>query len=168
MQTVSLADVRLLTRAKAGEPAAIAQLWQQWRNPMWSVCRAMATDKAHAIELLRTLYAELPSVVRGWARDTSLCCHVATWVFRRLGAMLELPALPSIDVQAPQMVQVPSRTEASQRIAQLSPRVRLVYLIDLFFGCPASTTAALLNVDELDLRHARASAAWSMVSGGAS
>lgn len=168
VQTVSLADVRLLTRAKAGEPAAIAEIWQQWRNPLWSVCRAMADDKGGAIELLRALYAELPAAVRGWARDTALCCHVATWVFRRLGAILELPALSSIEAPAPHAVEVPSQEEAARRLARLSPRVRLVYLIDLFFGCPASTTASMLDVSELDLRHARSKAAWSLVAGGAS
>ncbi len=168
MQTVSLAEARLVTQAKAGETAALAQIWADWRTPLWSICLAMADDKPHALELLRALYAELPVVVRGWSRDTSLCCLVATWVFRRLHATLELAQLESIDAPAPAVVSVPSRKVVAERIARLSPRIRLVYLIDLFFGCPADTTAAILQVDEVALRHARAVAAWSLVAGGAS
>lgn len=168
MKTVSLADVRLLNQARSGDPAAVRQLWTQWRTPMWSVCRSMAADKAEAVALLQALYAELPLAVRGWARDEPMCCLVGTWVFRRVSASLELERVAGIEVHAPQTVCAPTRADAAVRIARLSPPVRLVYLVDLFFGCPASTTAALLGVDELDLRHARSAAAWSVVAGGAS
>jgi len=167
VSTVSLADARLLTRARSGDPRATAEVWTNWRNPLWSVCRAMAADKAEAIELLKELYADLPRAVRGWARDEPLCCLVATWAFRRLHASLELTDLTGIAVTVPETVATPDAALVSERLDRISPQVRLVYLIDLFFGCPASTTADLLGVSEQDIRQARSSAAWSMVAGGA-
>lgn len=163
VQPIALEEFRLLSRAKVGEPAALAAVWRNWRNAIWSICLAMARDREHALSLLKTLYGELRSVIRGWTTDTTPCCLVATWIFRRLHALLELPDLQSIDAPAPRAVSVPGHQQVAARVARLSPGLRLVYLIDLFFGCPAQKTAAILGVDEVALRHARAIAAWDLV-----
>jgi len=145
----------------------MSDLWTSWRNPLWSLCVAMAADNTQAIDLIKDLYADMPSAVRGWARDEPLCCLMATWAFIRLRANLELPALAGIEVTVPATVEAPDAASISDRVNRLTPQVRLVYLIDLFFGCPASTTAALVGASERDLRQARASAVWSIVAGGA-
>ena len=167
MSTVSLADARLLTRARAGEPSALTEMWTAWRGPLWSVCRAMAPQEAHAFELLKDLYGDLPTAVRDWARDESMCCLIATWAFGRLQTSLELAVATGIPVSVPERVVTPDPALVLRRVEALSPPVRLVYLIDLFFGCPASTTARMLGITEAQIRTARASAAWSMVAGEA-
>ena len=167
MQPVALQEFRLLTRAKSGEQAALAEVWRTWRNAIWSICLAMARDQEHALSLLKALYGDLRSVIGGWTPEITPCCLAATWIFRRLHGLLELPELQSIDAPAPRAVAVPSQHQVAARVARLSPGIRLVYLIDLFFGCPAQTTAAILGVDEVALRHARATAAWDLVKADA-
>lgn len=167
MSTVSLADARLLHAARSGAPHAAAAIWKQWRTPIWSVVLAMTQDKARALAELRELYQDLPSAARQWSPQEDLCCHISAWVFRRLQHSLELPEVAGIEVVVPHAVASPTQSQAAERIRSLAPQIRLVYLIDLFFRCPASVTAGLLGIAENDLRHARSNAAWAVVAGGA-
>ena len=162
----SLADRRLLHRLQAGEPAAFAALWADWRDAAWSACRAMQPDRDRAVGLLTRIYRELPRSARGWDARHPLCCLMGAHVFQSLGAALQLDLPAGIDPDIPPSVRAPTPQEVQARLSSLDPAVRLVYVADLLFGCPATTLAALLAVDEQQLRAARSAAAFAVVSGG--
>lgn len=162
----SLAEARLVRRLQAGEPGAFQELWGGWRDRCWSVISPMAEDRDQAVALLRDVYLGLPIAVRGWPLDTPLCCLVGCHVFLGVHRGLELPAIAGIEADIPPVLAAPDKAGVAGRIAAMPPHVRLVYLVDLFFGCPAATTAALVGQDEHQLRLARSKAAWSVVAGG--
>lgn len=164
---VSIADARLIQRLRRGEPAAWDELWGAWRNRCWSVVSPMGRDREHAISLLREVYRTLPGAVRGWSPGTPLCCLVGVHTYAVVAGAMELSSIDGIEVHVPEETHTPSPDHAVRTLASMPDHVRLVYLIDLFFGCPAGTTAALAGVDENDLRHARSVAAYAIVSGGA-
>ena len=160
-------DTRLLTRLQRGERAAFEDLWQRWRGAVWSVCVAMCAERSDAVALLQAVYGSLPRSVPGWAAPTPLCCHLGAHVFRVVHAQLELSPVVGIDVPTAGAVRVPDAATARDVLLRVEPHVRLVYLIDLFFHCPAPTLAQLLELDANDLRHARGMAAWRVIEGGA-
>lgn len=164
MHAVSLADVRLLKRAQAGEPAAHAQLWADWRDTIWSTCRAMTASDVTARALLDAHYQHLPTAVRQWPRDQPLCCLVAHWSHARIHQFLQLPPLTGITMPAATRAAPPLAKDIPTRLALVPPAIRLVYLLDLFYGCPAPTMASLLGVAETELRLARATAAWTLLT----
>jgi hypothetical protein len=164
--TIALGDVRLGRRLRVGEPAAFQILWLKWRDQCWSVCSAMSHDRAESVALLGGVYTGLPGVFRGHPGSCPLCCLVAGHVYSVVQRNLELPPLGGIGINVPSAVDTPDSALAARRVAAMSPNLRLVYLVDLFFGCPAANTAALTGANEDDVRAARSTAAWSVVSAG--
>lgn len=162
--TLSLADARLVRRLRSGETAAFQALWAAWRDRCWSVLRPMAASREEAVGLLRAVYLGLPQAVRSWPTDTALCCLVGGHVFRVARCELELPPITGIDAPVPLALSAPDREGVARRVAAMPANVRLTYLVDLIFGCPAATTAALVGEDEHQLRLARAQGAWSIVA----
>ncbi len=162
---VSMAEARLIQRLRRGEPAAWEALWGAWRDRCWSVVAPMGRDRAHAVALLAEVYRTLPGVVRSWSPGTPLYCLVGVHTYTTVAAAMELGTIDGIDIGVPTATHTPSADDAVRTLASLPDHVRLVYLLDLFFGCPAGTTATLAGVDELDLRHARARAAYAIVAG---
>jgi len=55
--------------------------------------------------------------------------------------------------------------EVVRRVSEFDPSVRLVYLLDLFFTCPAAGLARLTGLDEQVIRDARITACWALVAG---
>jgi hypothetical protein len=162
----SLAERRLLKRLCAGEPAAFAALWADWRDAAWTACRAMEPERDRAVALLARIYRELPQSVRGWDHRHAVCCLFGAHVFATLRDALQLPAPVGIEVDVPPTLRAPTDLEVRTRLSALDPTVRLVYVADLLFGCSAATLAELLTVDEQQLRAARSVAAFAVVSGG--
>lgn len=163
---VSLSDRRLFVRLRRGEPAAYRDLWAQWRNAVWSVCVAVQPDRAQAVGLLKAVYRELPAVVRGWPTDEPLCCLLGAHVYRVIRDQMELPDPAGIQVPVPSQVRAPSREHVRATLQGLPPMIRLVYTLDLFFGCSATTLARLLDVSEDELRHCRSVAAYGVIAAG--
>lgn len=161
---ISLADVRLLRRLRTGEPAAVAELWGAWRGKLWAVCQAMAPERADAVALLASLYGQLPAAARGWREDRPICCLLAGWMLPLIARALELPPVSGIHSPPPARVQRVGAAALPARLAALPPALRLVYLVDLMFCCPAATTAELSGLAEDQVRAARSAAAWSLVA----
>ncbi|MCB9780759.1 MAG: hypothetical protein H6742_19480 [Alphaproteobacteria bacterium] len=161
---VSLADARLVQRLRQGEPAAFDELWAQWQRPIWSLCNAMADDRAQALSLLQDVHGALSLACRGFAPDVSLCCHVSSLVYRRLQQRLELAPLDGIDIDVPAHTGPPPRAQLAARLRAVPAELRVVYLLDVFFHCPAGTLSQLLQCSEVDVRHARAQVAFALVA----
>ncbi|NOY25931.1 MAG: hypothetical protein GXP62_08680 [Oligoflexia bacterium] len=163
---VSMQDARAISRLKAGDGAALTDLWTRWKTPIWSLCRGMASDVEHARELLRDIYVHLPPAARGWSLDAPVCCQVSALVWSRLQRRLELRAPDGIDVHIPDHAAAPSRTVIAGKLAAIDPELRVIYLLDVFFRCPAATLARISGWGEADIRTARAAAAWQLVTVG--
>lgn len=161
---ISLSEARLVQRLRRGEPAALQELWARWRGPVWAVCRSMSADRASGVQLLAGLYAELGAQARAWQEDQPLCCAVAAWVLTGVKRELQLPDPTGIHAPLPDAAQRVDRPTAQRRLASLPPEIRLVYLVDLMFRCPASLTAELTGWSEDQIRAARANAAWALVA----
>lgn len=161
---VDLADVRLLGRLRSGEPEALNALWMRWRDPIWSTCAAMTGDRGVAVDLLRAVYSELGRECRGWSAPLPVACFVAAHTWRVVGARLELPGLTGITPTVPFAMAPPDPGAVATLVAGIEPNVRLVYLLDLFFACPAAGLARLVGVSEQVLRGARSQASWALVA----
>jgi hypothetical protein len=160
---ISLAEARLLQRVRSGEPDGILRVWDDAKDDLWSVCVAMSSDEAQALELLRDLYDGLWSETRGWRSDVAICCLLAAYAWRRLQALLQLPPLGGIDRSVASTLEVPGVDAVAARVAAIPGPMRLVYLLDLFFGCPADELARLTQIHEEALRDARADATFRML-----
>ena len=161
---VSLEEARLLRRVRSGEQDGILRVWDDAKDDLWSVCVAMARDEAEALELLRDLYDGLWSETRGWRSDVAICCLLAAYAWRRLQALLQLPPIAGIDRNVSSTLEVPGADAVAARVAAIPGQVRLVYLLDLFFGCPADELARLTQLQEEALRDARADATFRMLA----
>ena len=164
---VSLADRRLVERLRRGEPGAADELWVARRDAVWAVCRAMADSRDAAVALLQQVYLELPRAGRGFDPQAPVCCGVAAWLWRDIGGLLELPPLVDIEPVPPDRHAELSPAQVVGRLGALEPNVRLVYLIDLYFGCPVGRLAELVAIAEPDLRAARTQAVWGLLGQGA-
>jgi DNA-directed RNA polymerase specialized sigma24 family protein len=160
---ISLDDARLLQRLRRGEPDGFETVWERAKDDLWSVCVAMSDGEPEARGLLEDLYEGLWSETRAWRVDAAICCLVATYAWRRISALLELPALGGIDKGVMPPFEVPSADAVTARIVQIPRPIRLVYLLDLFFGCPADELARMTSLQEAALRDARAAATWRML-----
>lgn len=163
-RAVSLEDARLLQRIRRGEPDGILRAWDESKDELWSVCVAMTKDESEALELLRDLYDGLWSETRAWRTDVAICCSMAAYAWRRLQARLQLPPLGGIDRDVTFTLEVPGADGVAARVAAISGPIRLVYLLDLFFGCPADELARLTQLAEESLRDARADATFRMLA----
>lgn len=163
---VSIVEARLVQGLRRGDPAAFDALWTRWKRPIWSLCNGMADDRAHAQALLQDIYGALGTDCRGWSPDVSLCCHVSSLVYQRLQQRLELPQLDGIDIDVPEHTGTPTRADVQARLRAVPPELRVVYLLDVFFRCPAGTLSQLLQCEENDVRHARARVAFALVAQG--
>ncbi len=157
-------EVRLIRRLRDGDAAAFQELWGAWRDRCWSTIRPMVASREEAVMLLRDVYLGLPGAVRGWPDDVPLCCLVGCHVYSAVRRGLELPSIAGIQAHVPPSLAVPNSDGVARKISTMPASVRLTYLVDLFFGCPAATTAALLNEDEGQLRQARSQGAWAVVA----
>lgn len=156
-------DSRLIARLRHGEPQALAQLWDQWKGPIWSLCRGMGTDPDQARLLLQDVYGVLPTAARGWSLDAPVCCQLSKLLWQRLAGILELQAPVGIQASPPDRTCTPARADVAARLAAVPPELRLIYFLDIFFRCPAATLAHLSGWSEQDVRKARAKVAWALV-----
>jgi DNA-directed RNA polymerase specialized sigma24 family protein len=161
--SVALEDARLLQRVRRGDPEGVEQLWDGAKDDLWSVCVAMTPDGDRALDLLRDLYDGLWSETRAWRVDAAICCLVAAYAWRRLQAVLQLEPLAGIDRGVSSTLQVPGADAIAARLAAIPGSTRLVYLLDLFFACPADELARLTALQEDALRDARADATFRML-----
>lgn len=152
-----------MARLRRGEPAAVAALWADWKDAVWSVCRVMAADLKEARLLLASVYADLGQAARGWPAGTRVCCGMAAHVYRTLSRLLELHALDGIEIVPPRQVGPPPPDRVASILATVPPAARLVYVTDLFCRCPLDRLAELVGVDEARMRAARAFVAWRLV-----
>ncbi len=162
-RSVSLEDAKLLHRVRRGEPDGIERVWQDAKDDLWSVCVAMADDESEALGLLRDLYDGLWNETRGWRADVAICCLIAAYAWRRLQTLLQLPPIGGIDRSVSSTLEVPAADAVAARLAAIPGPARLVYLLDLFFGCPADELARLTALQEDALRDARADATFRML-----
>lgn len=160
---VSLAERRLVERLRRGEPAAVDELWMAQRDAVWAVCRAMAETQDGAVALLRQVYLDLPRAGRGFDVQAPLCCGMAAWLWRDIGGLLELAPLRGIEPVPPDRHAALASTQVVARLGALEPNVRLVYLLDLYFGCPVGRLSDLVALPEADLRAARTQAVWGLL-----
>ena len=161
---VSLEDAKLLQRIRRGEPDGVLRVWNDNKDELWSVCVAMSRDETEALDLLRDLYDGLWSETRGWRTDAAVCCLLAAYAWRRLQALLQLAPLGGIDRSVSSTLEVPGADAVAARVAAIPGPVRLVYLLDLFFGCPADELARLTQLGEDALRDARAAATFRILA----
>jgi len=163
---VPLDDARLIARLRRGDPAALSELWEGWKTRVWAICRGMATDTDQARALLQDLYGTLPGTVIGWSLDAPVCCQLSRHTWSRLHACLELETPAGIPLSVPDQTRAPAAAEVGARLAEVPPELRVIYLLDIFFRCPAATLAALSGWQERDVRNARAMVAFHLVSTG--
>jgi len=154
----------MVRRLQSGDPAAFQELWGAWRDRCWSTIRPMVASREEAVMLLRDVYLGLPGAVLGWPADVELCCLIGCQVYSAVRRRLELPSIVGIQAHVPPTLAVPNRDGVARKISTMPPSVRLTYLVDLFFSCPAAMTAALVNEDEGQLRQARSQGAWVVVA----
>ncbi len=168
--SISLAEARLLRDLRGGKAAAAHEVWERFRSPIQAVCRGMGDGSGETVVEWRALFdglrAGFQETARHWPVDRPLCCLVGAWVFTALAGRLNVGSLVGVQVSIPRVVRAPSIDEVPERLGRLSPAVRLVYLVDLYFGCPASLLAEISGQPEVGLRMARAVGAWGMVDAG--
>lgn len=161
---VPIEDARLISRLRAADRGALDELWVSWRAPTWAVCRGMGGEPERARALFDDIQAQLPGAVRGWSLESPVCCQLSRLVWRRLEARLELPRPAGIEASVPARTATPSRDEVARRLSRVPPELRVIYLLDVFYRCPARTLAALSGWAELEVRKARAAVAWALVA----
>ena len=163
---VQLSERRLVQRLQRGEPRAFQELWLSRRDSVWSVLRGVDPDESRAFSLLKAVYLGLPGSVASWEPDESLCCLLASHVFTVVCAERGLSAPEDVVVVAPRQTRVPRQDDVRELLEAFTAVDRLIYALDLFFGCDATTLSRLVGADEAALRHARASVAYGLVNAG--
>jgi hypothetical protein len=123
----------------------------------------MTDTQDAAVALLRQVYVELPRASRGFDAQAPICCGVAAWLWRDIGGVLELPPLGGIEPVPPDRYAELAPAQVAARLGALEPNVRLVYLLDLYFGCPVGRLSDLVALPEVDLRAARTQAVWGLL-----
>lgn len=163
---IPLDDARRLAGLRRGDPGAVADLWDEWKTRLWAICRGMAADPDQARVLLADIHHSLPSAVIGWSLEVPICCQLARHTWSRLHRHLQLAEPDGITLSVPDRTRSPAASEVAARLAELPPELRVIYLLDVFFSCPAAILAALSGWDETQVRRARAAVAFHLVSAG--
>ena len=123
-------------------------------------------DGQEAQALLLEAYEDLPTLCRSWTPSAGICCHISGWLYRRVAAQLELAQLSGIQLVPPTSFAPPAPDAVPRLLRSAAPEMRLVYVLDLFFGCPAGQLSSLIEVSEAQLRDARTAVVWHLLSGG--
>lgn len=163
---ISMQDARLIARLRRGEREALAGLQEDWRDEIWSVCGAMTGSEGEARALVQTVWRSLRDETRVWSATTPLCCQLAGLVCRVIVERLSLPQPDAEEMPFRFAERDVEAQEVAARVRQIPPATRLIFLLDLYFGCPADALAAATGVPVGAVRYARSAAIWRMVAPG--
>lgn len=121
--SVDLSEFRLLRALRAGQPGAWPSLWNAFAGDIWSVFRALVDTDAEALGWMASLRVDLAEEAQHFSASESLAPQVgrvllahAEAAFSGEGPLPEGPLTPD-----------------ERGVRALPPRVRLRYLVDLFF-----------------------------------
>ncbi len=156
-------DARLIARLRRGEREALTSLQEQWRDAVWSVSCAMTGSEREAQSLVQAMWRSLRDDTRGWSANTPLCCQLAGLLCRLIASRLDLPQPDAEGFSLRYAQRAIPAEEIAATIPTIPPATRLVFLLDLFFECPADALAHATGVPEPSVRHARSAALWRFV-----
>lgn len=159
-------DARLIARLRRGEREAIAGLQETWRDAVWSICCAMAPRGEVPGALASAIWRGLKDDARGWSANRPICCHLAGLVARALVRRLDLPQPDQESFPPSPADHAVEAHEVLALVATFPPANRLVFLLDLYFECPADALSDATGVLEPALRAARAAATFRLVPPG--
>lgn len=171
---IELADVRLVRRARAGEPDALGLLWGQVVDPAWSIASALM-GRSEAFEVIRVLRASFRGCLRSAQPESAWRAEAFRALWSLLWDGLELPPLQDISqVGWSESIRVREKRatltamEKQRRIRgaiQRAPReLQIIYLFDLFSQCSADQIAAFAGAPELTVRAARTALAYRITN----
>lgn len=156
-------DARLIARLRRSEREALAGLQETWRDAVWSICCAMAARGQDPGALASAVWRGLKDDARGWSANRAICCHLAGLVARVLVRRLDLPQ-PDLEEFEPRAADhLVEAHEVLALVAGFPPANRLVFLLDLYFECPADALSDATGVLEPALRAARSTATFRLV-----
>lgn len=156
---LELREHQLLRAARAGEPNALAALWDGCVDELWSIAAALVGPDA-ALELLADVRGQVRDRAPGLAVDRSFRLQAIALLWTALRQAHGMGAL-SDAAQAPPTA--PARTLA-QGLSALPIELRWVYLLAFLAGLHSAQIAALCDSDEGTVRALRARAAWALVA----
>ena len=121
--SVDLSEFRLLRALRAGQPGAWPSMWNAFAGDIWSVFRALVDSDTEALGWMASLRVDLAEEAQHFSASESLAPQVgrvllahAEAAFAGEGPLPEGPLTPD-----------------ERGVRALPPRVRLRYLVDLFF-----------------------------------
>lgn len=157
---VDLPSQRLIRAAKAGEARAAALLWEGSVDTLWSIARVLSQDEGQALLALASLQQDLLthapglSTTRPWRTQAVERLYLLlNQDFEELEGVLEA-AGPARAADVP---------DQPGRLEELPVELRAVFVFHLLGGLSMAEIAALLSVDEMTVRGARAWVAYRMV-----
>ena len=156
-------EARLIARLRRGEREALSGLQEEWRDEVWTLCLAMTRSEREAQLLVQGVWKAFRDEVRTWSAHAPLSGQVAGLVCREVARRLNLPQPGEGAVALPAAERLVAAHEIQAVLASVPPAPRLVFLADLFFGCPVDLLSGLVAVPEAALREARAAVCWRLV-----
>ncbi len=160
---ISMQDARLIARLRRGEREALAGLQEEWRDAVWSVCSAMTGSEREAQSLVQAMWRSLKDDTRGWSATSPLCCQLAGLLCRLVASKLDLPQPDEEGFVLRYAERTVHAQDVSAMLPTIPPSTRLIFLLDLFFECPADALAHATGVPEPAVRSARSAAIWRFV-----
>jgi len=170
---LSVADLRLLKEAKAGNPEAVQGLWVRVASSCWSVLAPLvhrAVGLEHMVSLRRALEADLRSFAGVDWREP-----VYERLWHLLWNSLQLPPLGGIDRGNWPKHDLNTLLSGATRADEARTRIRaalgaaplelqVIHLFDLFTTCTAAQLARYAEVDEGLIREARTAVTYHLVA----
>lgn len=156
-------EARLIARLRRGEREALAGLQEEWRDEVWTLCLAMTRSEREAQLLVQGIWKAFRDEVRTWSAHAPLSCQVAGLVCREVARRLNLPQPGEAALTLPVAERLVAAHEIQAVLHGVPPAARLVFLADLFFGCPVDLLSGFVAVPEAALREARAAVCWRLV-----
>lgn len=166
------AEPTLLERVRAGEPAAIAEVYDQHHETVRVFARRLVGEDAAAEDLVHDVFVALPRVIRNFQGDSSLRSFLASVAInyarhhvraaaRRRGAMERLASEPSGSPVNPE--QAASRAALARALSsamdELSLDHRVAFVLCEVEDRTAREAAEITGVPEATMRtrlfHAR-------------
>lgn len=143
MALTDLAEFRLIRAVRAGQLGAFASLWNAWSGSVWSVVRALASSDADAVGWMSAFRLDLERRAPTLDPEAPLGQQVGCALLEHLApSFTEVVPLPRGGLPA-----------TEEGLGVLPDRVRLLYLVWLFFDVPDDALRAVGGVDAARLVH---------------
>ncbi len=145
-------EVELIARCRAGEPAALRQLFERERTRVHRLLYRVVGSNMHMDDLIQDAFLEvfrsLPSFrgessIRTWIDRCAV--RVAYAHFKRKARMPSIEPVPELRSEGPSPEERSSRREAVRRLDRLDPRQRMAFTLFAVEGRSLREVARMMD-----------------------